>query len=199
MQNNDDDNSNDNNNNNNNNSKNNDKYTELYGLARLRELSKNYAKEKDIDGEKNILHAEAQSSSVGRFDMGYWGDFARSCNVSVENMRYVWPSDRQLLANENIHGLGMLCSPTGTMQGWMKDHLVALRVPKEHPSRCYMQKRWLHITTTQIIIAENTISVKMMYPAALRVIVMKVLQVKVQVGIVNLMVFPLTIRRIIKV
>ena len=131
MQNNDDDNFNDNNNNNNNSKNDNDKYTELYGLARLRELSKNYAKEKDIDGEKNILHAEAQSSSVGRLDMGYWGAFARSCNVSVENMRYVWPSDRQLLANENIHGLGMLCSPTGTMQGWMKDHLVALRVPKE--------------------------------------------------------------------
>ena len=47
MQNNDDDNSNDNNNNNNNNSKNdNDKYTELYGLARLRELSKKLCKRK---------------------------------------------------------------------------------------------------------------------------------------------------------
>ena len=89
--------------------------TELYGLARLRELAGKYAQHKEVAGSKFVLNADMQSSSVGRLEMHYWGDFARSCNVAVENMRYVWPSDRQLLANENIHGLGMLCSPTGLL------------------------------------------------------------------------------------
>ena len=118
-------------NNNNENEENKKVATELYGLARLRELAGKYAQQKDIAGSKFVLNADMQSSSVGRLEMHYWGDFARSCNVAVENMRYVWPSDRQLLANENIHGLGMLCSPTGLFKPWMKRHLVALRVPKE--------------------------------------------------------------------
>ena len=124
------------------NEENNKVATELYGLARLRELANKYVRQKEIAGSKFVLNANMQSSSVGRLEMHYWGDFARSCNVAVENMRYVWPSDRQLLANENIHGLGMLCSPAGLFKPWMKRHLVALKFQRNGLNPFYMQRRW---------------------------------------------------------
>ena len=48
--------------------------TELYGLARLRELAGKYAQHKEVAGSKFVLNADMQSSSVGRLEMHYWGE-----------------------------------------------------------------------------------------------------------------------------
>ena len=103
----------------------------LYGLSRLGWLCQQFVPEHSID------RVEYVSSSVGSLSKSFWGSLSNATRVQLSRLKLVWPSMRQIVANEGISGTRALCAPPRAFQKWLveSDTIVALRLPKNRENR----------------------------------------------------------------
>ena len=97
---------------------------QLYGLARLRQLRDQFFSAKKVD------KVEYVSSSVGKLTQPFWKSLSAAVGVPFSCLHFIWPSVRQIVANEGLSGVNGLCVPSGGFPSWMSKIAVALRLPK---------------------------------------------------------------------